>query len=627
MGYFLRWCLTALALLACVCASHANDYISGGGWVEDPQGRLSLEEITQLPESPLNHNLFGKGFSNAYYWIRLRIDPSQNPASKPDEKLVIKIRPSYQDQIWLYDPLTPEAKERVTGDYHDWENDEWHSLNLNFVVPVGAEPRDIWLRLHTHQVLNTSIEALSEKDAHAADRRQEALSIFYLALIGFILAWAVLTWIGQRDKLSGWFALRTLCASVFIFYLLGYGRMFTSPLLPEPHVDTMFNVSLWAFTAAAIWFDSNLVKEFQGNRWVVRILQSLVLAFPVEIIATLMDQIELAITINYVITFIGLTFVYWGVLSTQAWNNKTTGAVQPPIPKYVFVGLYTVATLAVLHNRFVLAGILPATVNLFDYILIYPLPISFFMMLLLQVRSYKMNQKKQAIQNALDITKREAELERGQRLEQERFLHMLTHELKTPISVAKINLNLSGIQGKEYDRIARALKNMTDVVERCSISSAVEENRLQAIPESFDVVAVIDQLLHQMGAENRVKFNEVNGLWAHTDCHLFTIIITNLVDNALKYSPQDSQVTIDCKALAHQGHSGISIQVANRLDSSNKPDPDRLFTKYYRAKSAESISGSGLGLYLSQGIAQLIGGVLQFKTADDHLVLELWLPA
>lgn len=226
----------------------------------------------------------------------------------------------------------------------------------------------------------------------------------------------------------------------------------------------------------------------------------------------------------------------------------------------------------------------------------------------------------------LELARREVELEKMQRLEHERFLSMLTHELKTPISIAKINLSLSGIQGKEQERIARALKNMADVVERCNISAAIEEKRLTIQPESFNVRQVLDDLIGLWDAQDRVKFSEVKHLVHRTDCQLFTIVVSNLLDNALKYSAPRSSILIAYGHKTVGGQNGVQVVVSNQIAPGTAPDPTRIYTKYYRSKSAERKSGSGLGLYISLGIAQVLGGTLHHQNSQNLWAFEFWSP-
>jgi signal transduction histidine kinase len=618
-----------LGLLGYILLAQGSDYVSARGWVEDPTGTLGLTEIKAFPEQALDSNVFGKGYSTSTYWIRLRIDPTNSSEAKPEENLIVRIRPVYQDNIQLFDPLATDGQTRVTGDFYGSKNDEWQSLNLNFLVPVSMEPRDIWLKLKTHQALKTVVDVLTFREALAADRRQETFSALYLALLLFVLSWATLKWIGQRDKVVGWFIVRTLCTIIYFVSLLGYARAFTPDWFPSTWLDPIFNASLWFFVASAIWFDSKLLKEFQANRWLLRTIAILTLALPVELLTIAFDQVAIGVRINYLVTVVATLLVFLAAISTKAWVNPREDGLQLHriMPKAALVGMYSLAILLVLYDRIsIMNGSTPSE-NLIDLIMLYPLPMSIFMLIVLQLRAYQQNCLQQAAQRALELSQQEAEIEKKQRLEHQHFLSMLTHELKTPISVAKINLGLSGMVGKERDRIARALKNMNDVVERCRISAAMEHQRLQIEPETFEVRFVLEELIASLGEQRCVKFSEVNVGLINTDLQLYRIIASNLLDNALKYSPLDSTIFISSVNQVSSGISGVSLIVSNKVNSGAMPDLDRLFTKYYRAQSAESKSGSGLGLYICAGIAQMLGGKISCQGHGNDLEFKFWIPA
>jgi signal transduction histidine kinase len=329
------------------------------------------------------------------------------------------------------------------------------------------------------------------------------------------------------------------------------------------------------------------------------------------------------------VTVVATLLVFLAAISTKAWVNPREDGLQLHriMPKAALVGMYSLAILLVLYDRIsIMNGSTPSE-NLIDLIMLYPLPMSIFMLIVLQLRAYQQNCLQQAAQRALELSQQEAEIEKKQRLEHQHFLSMLTHELKTPISVAKINLGLSGMVGKERDRIARALKNMNDVVERCRISAAMEHQRLQIEPETFEVRFVLEELIASLGEQRCVKFSEVNVGLINTDLQLYRIIASNLLDNALKYSPLDSTIFISSVNQVSSGISGVSLIVSNKVNSGAMPDLDRLFTKYYRAQSAESKSGSGLGLYICAGIAQMLGGKISCQGHGNDLEFKFWIPA
>lgn len=128
-------------------------------------------------------------------------------------------------------------------------------------------------------------------------------------------------------------------------------------------------------------------------------------------------------------------------------------------------------------------------------------------------------------------------------------------------------------------------------------------------------------------APDRVKASVGYGLEILTDSQLFGIIVANLVDNALKYSPADVPVELSFHALEDQERPGIRLLVSNEVGPAGLPDPDRIFTRYYRSAGAYNRTGSGLGLNLCQHLASMINARLTFHARDNRAEFELWLPA
>ncbi len=182
----------------------------------------------------------------------------------------------------LYDPLADQDRIRQTGDYFDWAGDEYRSLNLNFVIPVGESPRDVWLRLRTDQSTMTVIEVMTEDETRAADRRQEIAMTLYLAVLLVCMGWGSLNYFNHRDELVGSYVFRELLAIAYALIMLGYFRVFTSGWLPVHLVDPVSNIVIWFFVAYVIWFDTRLIREFKPHPWLTRVLRILPLGVSVE---------------------------------------------------------------------------------------------------------------------------------------------------------------------------------------------------------------------------------------------------------------------------------------------------------------------------------------------------------
>ncbi|MFA6015303.1 MAG: ABC transporter substrate-binding protein [Gallionellaceae bacterium] len=214
--------------------------------------------------------------------------------------------------------------------------------------------------------------------------------------------------------------------------------------------------------------------------------------------------------------------------------------------------------------------------------------------------------------------------------EQSRFMDMLTHELKTPLATVRMALGAMQIRGTMKDHADRALQDMNDIIERCRQMDQLEQSKLQPCLR----VCRIDELLRQL-CDNNLKADEAsrpitlraeNLPEINSDEQLLRIILDNLISNALKYSLPQTRIEIQAEAAVSKGVEGVRVTVVNEPGTAGIPDPNKLFCKYYRSPKASSKSGSGLGLYLVCGIAELLGGHITYDLVDGKVRFTLWLP-
>jgi len=91
-------------------------------------------------------------------------------------------------------------------------------------------------------------------------------------------------------------------------------------------------------------------------------------------------------------------------------------------------------------------------------------------------------------------------------------------------------------------------------------------------------------------------------------------LITILIDNALKYSPKDSKITI---ALSRKGRQA-QFAITNGGKGISPEELPHIFERFYRADQSRATTGTGLGLSLAKKIVQLHGGELSVSSAPNH---------
>jgi len=196
-------------------------------------------------------------------------------------------------------------------------------------------------------------------------------------------------------------------------------------------------------------------------------------------------------------------------------------------------------------------------------------------------------------------------------VQQQNFMMAITHELKTPIAVTKLNLETLQKykleESKQQKIIQSALQEtnrLNTMTNNILVSAQLEGGRYQLARDELDFSALVSNAV----GDFRRRFPETTWTSAiepeialHGDTLLLQIMVNNLLENAIKYSPRQSQINTILK----KEPGFISLQVNDEGHGIPAPERKKIFKKFYRMGSEETrtTQGTGLGLYLCKKIA------------------------
>jgi signal transduction histidine kinase len=240
------------------------------------------------------------------------------------------------------------------------------------------------------------------------------------------------------------------------------------------------------------------------------------------------------------------------------------------------------------------------------------------------------------IKDALQASQESLGLE-SKRLERQRkFTAMLAHELKNPLAVSHLALSVikagiaqNGPLLKRSAAIEQSLQEIDTIIDRCSEMDGFEQGQLPMRIVSF----TLNDLIKAVKASNpseRIYFL-VQGISGDavlvSDIHYLKIIFSNLLSNALKYSPPDTLIELAVQGVHRNGQTRmVAFCVSNEIGEAGVPSPDLAFERFYRAEAARNQSGAGLGLWLSQSLAHALGTDVVMQTQPNKISFTLDLP-
>jgi signal transduction histidine kinase len=214
-----------------------------------------------------------------------------------------------------------------------------------------------------------------------------------------------------------------------------------------------------------------------------------------------------------------------------------------------------------------------------------------------------------------------------QRLERERLIAMLGHELKTPLATLRMMLGDKTLPQHAAQQMSEPIQEINELIERTVQTGQLENDAIGVRPLHCKLATAIEQPLAQLPDFNRIAWTAhppAQEIEVVIDPFLLGVVVRNLVDNALKYSPDGSPVQVDLHTDAKL--SLWVLEVHNQVGRAGLPDAEHVFDKFWRSPKASYRSGSGQGLFIAWRLAQLMGGTLRYLPEGDSVCFRLELP-
>lgn len=223
---------------------------------------------------------------------------------------------------------------------------------------------------------------------------------------------------------------------------------------------------------------------------------------------------------------------------------------------------------------------------------------------------------------ARDITAKKQEEQR-----KNDFIGMVSHELRTPLtsltSIIQVAQKKLGQQGDQFlanglEKANLQAKRMAAMINGFLNVSRLEAGKLLIEKQPFD----LDQLLVEILEETRLivsthilSMKECDNIIVNADRDKINSVISNLINNAVKYSPKGKPINIRCKT----DGAMATVSVKDEGMGIKQEDLSRIFDRYYRVETNRTrhISGFGIGLYLSAEIIKRHGGEIWAESEPD----------
>ena len=204
---------------------------------------------------------------------------------------------------------------------------------------------------------------------------------------------------------------------------------------------------------------------------------------------------------------------------------------------------------------------------------------------------------------------------------QKKFVSDASHELKTPIAVIQGYSNLLLRWGKSdpavldesLESIAREADNMKRIVEQLLLLAKI--GRYMFTPENVELSAELSSVMDGYSLvckTHKFEFVSNGEIFAKLDRNMFTECVRAVIDNAVKYSDENTAVTVTLKS--EDGYAVIKI--ADCGQGISEADLPHIFDRFYRCDKSRNrdAHSSGLGLTIAKSIVEMMGGTIEAES-------------
>ncbi|MCW1969724.1 MAG: cell wall metabolism sensor histidine kinase WalK [Anaerolineae bacterium] len=223
---------------------------------------------------------------------------------------------------------------------------------------------------------------------------------------------------------------------------------------------------------------------------------------------------------------------------------------------------------------------------------------------------------------------------------QQRLVADVSHELRTPLTVIRGNAELMYAMGcvdiESVEAIVKESERMTRMVSNLLLLSQADSGQLPMKVKSLDMGAILEDIERSANimsaGRHEIRINVCGDLVVRGDEDRMKQVLLNLVDNAIKHTPNDGRITIaaDCVMGPDKNQQQVKLSVSDSGPGIPAADLPYVFDRFYRVDKSRSreLGGAGLGLAIVRSIVEAHGGHIDVESVlGEGTTFNVWLPA
>lgn len=598
--------------------------------LRDKSKQLTLEQAraahTEGQFKPLSGNL-GLGYIPDAVWLRLSL-AQEHPAAR-----WLEVMPPYLDDIRLFH-IRPngQVEERRSGDRMPQSAKEEPYRGHLFKLEFQPGEHELFIRVQTSSAL-AGIVKLWQPSAFEQHVRVSYFGYgLYFSLILTVLLFNAANWLVSRRGIFLVYVGYLLINTVQWHTTNGFTAEF---LLPEqPELVNMALGLLISLGAAMAWLFFMMILELkQYHPFLYRFSQFGIVLSLVTFVATLLGYYQIFMTILMLTGTVSLLTVPWPM-----WRLWKTGEIWARLLALAYFLYASLLLTNVLGNLAILpygewsfrAGMAS---NITHILLLH-------FAIMLHYRRIESDHAEALKQSAL--TQRQLALEQAYRAEQDNLLRMMSHEIRTPMalidSARQVLEALDDDRGappeperqRRYGTIQRAVSRLGTLMDMVLTREKDLPDVWQLVNVPLDSQALTTSVISMLDPTVAPRIHVVANADLPAisgDERLLRIALLNLLENASKYAPGESHISVTLKSSEQNNVAGVLWHIEDCGPGVPPGMEERIFEKYTRLGETSGTAGLGLGLYLVRHIVKHHGGWVKAESGRRiGAGFIVWLP-
>lgn len=636
--------------------SHADQRLTARFmWLDDPEEPLELQQVINRLEhdafKPLDGSL-GRGYTLSNSWLSLKLTDSELNSFD-----YLWMSPSQLNEVDVYFQTGIDAKDAdsyqkvALGDHTSSAEKPYIHFRMLFplksIRSYQAYPAfralgeyQIFIRVRTNSAHSLNAVLLTD-EAMVSDSNKYLFFYAGFTTISFILAaFSLFVAYRLRDKVYFWYAFYLL--TIMASYMPITGIFFVVFEHAPAYLSDVFSgagtgLGFLCFSMLCIYLLSDGSRTL--NSWVKGYLQ---LTAVLGLIMAITSPFDIY---AYLGQIVGINAILFSTTLMVCFALRLKGGTAGDW--FVFSALFLTAA-GVFINFSRLLGWLPE--NIFT-IHIFQFTSLLHMLLLNQAFAERvMSAEKKALKAAQVSEQRAKEMaagmnhelikvldqEKSLRIEQERFIDMISHEYRTPLSILKTNLEILELKEKpdwtgrhNLHVMQQASERLQEVFDK-TIKGASWKQALEHRHEQKELVSLLDHFMdeaHVMWNNIRMNYtvNAQHAWYKSLDAALMKTVVFNLIDNARKYSSDPFAIQVSLTET--DDGKGLIFSVKNPVAGVVGKSGKELTEKYTRGGNSAGTSGLGLGLNLVEQIVDQLGDQIDLIESNNTFEARISLSA